>query len=330
MMQEKPIFVVGISRSGTKLLRDILNNHPGIHMPNIESKFIPPMADRYLKWDEMQWKNGFNDFFLQFKETSFYEKMSASGIKIDPLRWYGNIDEFSYAGVVAALFILLAKDSGKPNALWGDKTPNYLLSIPLLKKLYPGARIIHIIRDVRDVALSARKAWNRNLFYTAFRWRDYIRRCQNDAQPFTDNDYLEIKYETLLSKPESIIQQVCRFINIPYQANMLQLAAGTETVGDAKGSTGILFNNTGKWHTQLTQKEINKIESICFSMLKTLDYPISPGFLEPRHEKKLTGLQRYIYIIQELVYRFRVHRQEKGFASAVKKEIKKFKARFNT
>ena len=95
--------------------------------------------------------------------------------------------------------MLYAGQLGK--IIWGDKTPNYLLYLPLLKTLFPKAKFVHIIRDVRDYCLSINAAWQKNPYRAAQRWHDSIKKCRKDGKTLPQGDYMEINYEALIDDP---------------------------------------------------------------------------------------------------------------------------------
>src|SRR5205807_5792933 len=75
----------------------------------------------------------------------------------------------NYPELVDAVFAAFAQSQGKPR--WGDKTPNNVLHLPLLSRLFPDAQFVHIVRDGREVAASlAEQSWWRSSAGEAARW----------------------------------------------------------------------------------------------------------------------------------------------------------------
>ncbi|MCP5048402.1 MAG: sulfotransferase, partial [bacterium] len=120
-----PLFLIGVSRSGTKLLRDLLNNHSRVGIAMIESKFIPSLYPKYSRWDQEKLKKEFDIFYRDFQGTFFAMSMEEEGNPIDRDAWYRSVAKWTYAGVLEALFKQLAAAGGK--TIWGDKTPLHLL-----------------------------------------------------------------------------------------------------------------------------------------------------------------------------------------------------------
>lgn len=325
-----PLFIVGISRSGTKLLRDLLNNHSRIAIPTVESKFIPRFYQRFGQWDEAEFKEKSGLFFNQFKETQFYEELIRQGRTIDEEEWRNRVKRWTLNGVIEVSFKMTVKEKGGEALIWGDKTPNYLLYIPLLKQLFPDAKFIHIIRDVRDVCLSARKAWGRNIYVTAQRWYDYISKCRREAEPFKPDSYIEVRYEDLVQNPGEILPQLTAFLGLAYENHMTELNRPPEEVGDARGATAIISANTQKWKKRLdaglSTRQIKKIEAMCFPLLKDLAYPLTnppPG----KAPVRLNRPAKTIYAFLELFSFLRAGAGKEGLKATFKKLLKKIRFR---
>jgi len=74
-----PLFVVGVSRSGTKLLRTLLNQHPKIGLPVVESKFIPHMVKRFGNPPAFATEEEFQQFYTELTQTKFFVRMKERG-----------------------------------------------------------------------------------------------------------------------------------------------------------------------------------------------------------------------------------------------------------
>jgi hypothetical protein len=132
MRASGPFFIVGSSRSGTGLLRDLIRAHPAIDVPR-ESHFIPP-------------------FFHGYRDPLSERTVRTLARRILALRWVRlwRLDltpsDFqgcrTYAELVGRMYAAHAARSAKVR--WGDKTPQYVLEIPALRALFPDCRILHI------------------------------------------------------------------------------------------------------------------------------------------------------------------------------------------
>src|SRR5438094_522137 len=140
--EDSPVFVVGVARSGTTLLRVMLDSHPDLAIP-YESTIIPKL---WARRNELS-RTELMDLILESK------CLRLSGISRQAI--IAKVEELhspSFADIIRAVFVANAQQHQKTR--WGDKTPRYVEHIPLLASLFPSARFLHIIRDGRDVVLS--------------------------------------------------------------------------------------------------------------------------------------------------------------------------------
>src|SRR4051794_17280172 len=136
MSELAPFFIVGVPRSGTTLLRQMLRGHPRLAVPP-ESHFVPAALNA---------PSGAAALELILRDEHFADwQVDAADV-----RRRATTSDMTPASVVRAAFETYAQAQGRPR--WGDKTPAYVLHMPLLAEAFPGARFVHIIRDGRDVA----------------------------------------------------------------------------------------------------------------------------------------------------------------------------------
>jgi hypothetical protein len=109
--------------------------------------------------------------------------------------------------MVSTLFNLFAAQKGKQR--WGDKTPQYVEHIPLIIRLFPNAKILHIIRDGRDVSLSWQLRWfgPKNTFHAAKLWKRYVSTGISAGHNLPEEQYLEIRYDTLITESEKTLKK---------------------------------------------------------------------------------------------------------------------------
>ena len=143
------LFVVGCGRSGTTVLRTILDAHPELAVTH-ESKFIAPLGIRRHRYEQ---PDGFD-------VERFIHDLSADRRCPGQPRARGGLGEGGLGDPGVRLPGRRAPDLRRLRARqhkqrYGDKMPGAVLRIPLLAELFPEARFVHIIRDGRDVALSS-------------------------------------------------------------------------------------------------------------------------------------------------------------------------------
>jgi len=212
-------FIVGSPRSGTTLLRLMLDAHPQLAIPP-ETGFVPELAR--LRGTGTDLRAAFfaritRDQGLEGSWTDF--ALSAADLRAE----LDAIEPFDIAAGLRAFYRLYAARFGKPR--YGEKTPLYGRHLRLIAGLLPEARFIHLIRDGRDAAVSLRRQWfspGRLIERQAWYWRRNIERTRRQAAGCAH--YLELRYEHLVTEPEAALRSVCGFLELDYDAAMLRHA----------------------------------------------------------------------------------------------------------
>jgi len=211
-------FICGATRSGTTLLRLMVDAHPEVAIPS-ETHFVPDVIARCVEGpveaDELTQiitnNRRWGDFGL--REDELRERIAA----IDPL---------NAADATRAFFHLYAEKQGKIR--WGDKTPGYIRKTRPIQRVLPEARFIHTIRDGRDVALSIIPlSFGPNTITEAAElWRKRVGWARYQSRGV--EHYTEIFYEDLILETEKTLRQVCAFIDLPWNPAMLDYHEGAE------------------------------------------------------------------------------------------------------
>ena len=137
-------FVVGMNRSGTTLLRMMLDAHPDLTIPP-ETHFVPDLIKAAREDDAtpesaleaMKSAREWGDF--GFSDEEMLGRLRA-------------LPEIKPGPAVRTFYAAYTEEQGKPR--WGEKTPTYVQKMKLIQRAIPEARFVHVIRDGRDVALS--------------------------------------------------------------------------------------------------------------------------------------------------------------------------------
>lgn len=208
-----PFFVVGCPRSGTTLLRLMLDSHPHLAIPD-ESHFIVDLHGRLFSPRRSP--------ALTLERVLEHPRFSRWGLDPEVVRGLAaEARPSSFSEVMRVVFAAYAGTNGKRR--WGDKSPPYLADIPLLAELFPGAQIIHIIRDGREVAASlAAHSWGPSTpIAAASFWKGRVRRGRQAGARLPSGRYLEVRLEKLIDHPEQVLRRVCDFLQEPFVPEML-------------------------------------------------------------------------------------------------------------
>jgi hypothetical protein len=270
-----PLFVVGMPRSGTKLIRDLLRGHSRIRIPPAETNFLPRWAEEWHRYGDLSNRKSFSAFYRRSLRLPYFLFMQEHTTR-PPLAeevWFAACRRFEPADVFEAL---VRHDVGAPpesNLIWGDKSPDYTNHVDLLAALFPSARVIHIVRDVRDCCLSLRKTWGKSMIRAAQRWADGVTKAHHDAELLAGR-YLELRYEDLLSDPMRELRRCCDFLGLAFEPSMAQLRFASEDLGDAKGARDVLPGNTRKFVHALDSQTKARIEEVAAPGLRKFGYDV--------------------------------------------------------
>lgn len=301
-------------RSGTKLLRSLLSEHSRIAIPPFETEFFPYWVAHWSKFGDISDYSKFKKFYTAMLKFPYFIYCESAGKLIDSRKWFEVCHDYSPAGVFEALVRHdVMSLSIKEKTLWGDKSPSYINHLPLLKSHFPVAKFIHIVRDVRDYCLSINKAWGKNMMRAAQRWVDCIEGVKLVSKYFP-SDYLEIRYEDLLNKPESELRNICFFLDIQFDSRILHLSATSENIGDAKGQVEIMKDNKGKYKKKMKSVLQKHIEAIAGSLLTSLDYPV----VYPSKTQRLSKNEMFFYKVLDGVNIAYTSVKRRGLLEAVR------------
>lgn len=312
-----PLFVVGMPRSGTKLLRGLLNEHSQIGIPLNETEFLPHWINNWSSWGDLSDPRSFHRFFDAVSTNVYFtHRLKEHGQQIDPDHWHSTCADFTVPAVFEAL---IRHDAGvEPGMIWGDKSPGYIVHLQLLKTQFPTARFIHIVRDVRDYAMSMKKAFGKSMTRASQRWSDRITEAHRQAAAFPD-DVIEVRYEDLLSDPAPVLRRICDFLNIDFEADMMALSRAPENIGDTRGQAQIVSDNTEKWRSQMSPSRTRQLERLAGDALLALGYPVTETT-----RRRLTTPEQLALQVYDGVRLIQKETEQRGLVDAVRFRLRLF------
>lgn len=229
----KRFFIIGNPRSGTTLLRLMLNKHNAI--------CVPPEAG-FLVW-----------LYNEYKQFYFSEKKIY--LFIESLKKTAKIENWNLDYSRLACFLITEKPNSyselidsiysyyKNSSLYGDKNNFYLSHIHTIKKIYPDAKFIHIIRDGRSVAASyinlndakLTSKYAPKLPYEiediAAEWKKNIITIDTALSNLCDSNYITVRFEDLVLNSTFTLNKLCFFLEKEYDKNMLYYYKTTKDEG---------------------------------------------------------------------------------------------------
>ncbi len=229
-----PFFVLGSQRSGTTMLRLMLNRHHRLAVPH-ESKFMMAFYPRLEKYGDLADKR---NAARLLDDIARHKAVIAGELIIDKDLILAR-DVSSFSRLIDAIMTEKAMQMGKSR--WGDKTPYYITYIDQLWKLFPDSRIIHLVRDGRDVVVSQRNIeWmSSNLPRLAHDWWWKTTLCHKVGMVRGPEWFLEVRYEDLVIDTAATLRRICGFLGEEFSPAMVDFSSR---------DTGDVPVGSRKWH----------------------------------------------------------------------------------
>jgi protein-tyrosine sulfotransferase len=259
-----PIFIGGVPRSGTTLLRVILDSHPNIYC-GTELRVVHALANLWSATEEPQTAHTLRDYY---------------GVDAEASRKV-------FANLILSFLTPAWLKSGKRRI--AEKTPSNLLAFKALRQLFPDSPLIHVIRDGRDVvasrlerdrALPAQGIGPAEL--AATRAQEWVDAMQLRADILADSRlaaaYLEIRYESLVQTPQPTLEPVFAFVGEQFDMRVLDFhqvernVAGTEEWSADAVRKSIFTSSIGRWREALSAVELEAVLSVAGRSLQQLGY----------------------------------------------------------
>jgi hypothetical protein len=270
------VFVVGCGRSGTTLLRLMLDAHPDLAIPP-ESHFLSRFGHAL---DRYEAPRGGVDGGRLAADVLRTRTFAAWGVPEDDVltRVRALAPPASFADVIDAVYTAYAEPRGASR--WGDKTPRYVLDIPLFDRLFAGSRFVHIVRDGRDVAMSLRSVRfgpNDPMSAAGF-WARRVRAGRRDGGALGAGRYHEVRYEALVADPERELRGICETIDLSWDPAMLEYHRRVdEALPDDRRSQHRHEDRPPTaglrdWRTQMPPAEVAAFEAVAGDLLDELGY----------------------------------------------------------
>ena len=196
-------------------------------------------------------------------------------------------------------------------ARWGDKTPSYILYLPVIHSIFPQAQYIHVIRDGRDTALSAAQKWGgfRRAYMTEYylltHWVRNIKAGQAFGHGQSKDKYFELRYEDLVQDPENTLKSVCAFLKETFHPAMLDHSAlARQTIG-ARGhievKQPIRTTSLQRWENEMSPFSKKLANQLAGPTLKTLGYSLTSfSSFKPPEKIKVIYYTIHFWIIDRI------------------------------
>lgn len=268
--QHRMVFIVGRGRSGTTLLRSVLNSHPRISVAP-EALFILYLLRGFREgpWTGRRVRRFAEQLFLERRMRRWRLDRAELTERL------ASIDEPSFSRLSAEVYEAYADAAGKtPGRLLGDKNPLFALFTDELAEIFPDARFVHIVRDYRDNVLSYQ-----NVPFDlssppglAYRWREYNVSILRTARRLPDR-FHRLRFEDLIAEPRPALDRLFAFLGLPSEEWEPRKDETSPDVAwhrnlDRPIDAGV----AQQWERSMPAKTVQLLDRICQPVGKELGY----------------------------------------------------------
>ncbi len=276
---DRPVFIIGVPRSGTTLLRYMINSSEAVYVPG-ESHFIPRFFGRNPRGS------------LSRDDVDRITRAMRDDYPLFLRKWQGpeltgewlwrHMAEPTPSALLDAVYSEYARQRGA--CRWGDKTPIYTNHMLLIDELFPDAQFVHLVRDARDVALSTDEKWGDrthvDIYYAAINWSQRTRNVEVAAHLLGESRVHTLRFEDLVADPPAELQRICRFLAIDYDQRMAQphLLGRKELRRksfSAKVRTPPDASNQSKWKGAMPTRDIRLVQEVAGDVLRRYGYELA-------------------------------------------------------
>jgi Sulfotransferase family len=254
-----PLFIIGSPRSGTTLLAGLLRHTPWGEA--FETHFIV----KYFRLLPRLGNLSDPRTFGQLAERILGERpIVQRKLGLTPQRLYDSLLQHDYASMVDAIGRAYGVLNGHRS--WGDKTPHYITDVDVLHLLFPRSKMLYIVRDGRDVALSLlERSWGPATIYTcAQQWQH-----ENEPRPIfsalqSKGLLHDIRYEDLLAKPHETLAGILSFLGQDSSEDVLD-----------ELTASIRRTKAREWEREMSPANVELFESVAGETLRRFDYTVT-------------------------------------------------------
>lgn len=273
-----PILMIGTQRSGSNLLRLMLNQLPGIaapHPPHILQRMMPLMA----KYGDLSQDKNFAVLVDDVCRLVELNPVPWEGVVLDRADVARRCRARSLVAVFGAVYDVLAETQGAQT--WLCKSMQNVMYLPQIDAYYPEAKYLYLFRDGRDVAVSFRKAvvGEKHYYHIANEWATAQRLAIKQRSITPPERFINVTYEELTSRTEDTMRRLCAFLGVTYSPSMLEYHKSEEARRAAESSAlwgnvvkPVMSDNTRKFLREASEEDISIFESVAGDVLDALGY----------------------------------------------------------
>jgi hypothetical protein len=325
-MAESPIFVVGASRSGTNLVRALVNAHSEIWM-SAETHYFDGLRQQLGRGPLGDGERAVCErYFLSLAHLAYGRGGDPSRARIDAaelralaVRLGDTADAY-----FEAFCLLRARLHGKER--WAEKTPRHAFRIAEMLEAFPNAKIVCLVRDPRAVVasyrdwhragaraglepedekgLAAERARSKRSYHpilASLLWRGVIH-AEYDALARYGAERIRLeRFEDLVAAPESSVRALCAWLELEFEPQMLDVPVVNSSYSNGSGREAV-----DRWRVKLRPRELAAVERCCGTLMEEVGYATeAPRMSLPAYAVTWLSVP-YVSVRAALAYRRRL------------------------
>jgi len=273
-----PIFMIGTQRSGSNLLRLMLNQLPEIaapHPPHILQRFMPLQP----AYGDLALDANFRQLVEDVCRLVELNPVPWDGVTLDRADVAGRCRERSLVAVHGAVYDVCAEAKGAET--WCCKSLANIAFVPQIDAYFREPRYLYLYRDGRDVAVSFQKAvvGEKHFYHIAKEWAATQRLALRLRREIDPGRLLSVSYEALTGDPEGTARTICDFLGVAYRGSMLDYHRTDEAKRAATSSElwinvtrPVMTGNSRKFLREAPEQDVRIFESVAGDVLDALGY----------------------------------------------------------
>ena len=272
------IFMIGIQRSGSNLLRLMLNELPEIaapHPPHILQRMMPLMPH----YGDLTKTGPFSLLVDDVCRLVELNPVPWEGVTLDRKDVAARCREQSLVAVFGAVYDVMAEAWGAKT--WCCKSLANIYYLPEINDYFREAKYIYLYRDGRDVAVSFSKAvvGEKHFYHIAKEWDEAQRLALSFREKVPGRRFFNLSYEELTTATERTIRSLCAFLDVEYKPSMLEFHKSAEAQRAASASnlwenvtSPVMKSNSRKFLKEARESDIRIFESVAGKSMDRLGY----------------------------------------------------------
>lgn len=276
----RPVFVGGCPRSGTTMLRTMLNTHPGLAMPH-ETRFLIAAWDRRARFGDLSVPKNRRRVARWIAKRP-KSRLPRLGVSEDELVARLESAPPTIGSVLGTPFVMYAERQGKKR--WGDKRPSHAQRLEAVFAMFPDAQFVNMVRDPRAVVASVRKIgwYEGDIAQGADLWERSLQAVDHWRTKLGPDQLLEIQYEELVAEPREVLERIAGFLGLDPDGvdAMLRFHEKSDVPKDRtfhpRVSTPVTTEAVRSWESALTKDEIAFVEHALAGGMRRYGYEPSP------------------------------------------------------